>query len=167
MQFTAITILYLLFYHTLSTFLFFFFFFLMIRRPPRSTLFPYTTLFRSPDMTVSLAFNGKSLFSERVTRENWAAFNGIRKFSAADLKPGENEIVIQKRGAGVPTYAIMLQYQQKGEDLQASKGGLRIERTYNRIETRDGERALRPLPAGSETVSGQEIEVTLTFTAGQ
>src|SRR5256885_8774955 len=27
--------------------LFLFFFFLMIRRPPRSTLFPYTTLFRS------------------------------------------------------------------------------------------------------------------------
>src|SRR3712207_5970218 len=26
----------------------FLFFFLMIRRPPRSTLFPYTTLFRSP-----------------------------------------------------------------------------------------------------------------------
>src|SRR2546427_12849815 len=35
-------------------FLFFFFFFLMIRRPPRSTLFPYTTLFRSlvPDQHV-------------------------------------------------------------------------------------------------------------------
>src|SRR5437773_8063550 len=30
-------------YRTLSLF----FFFLMIRRPPRSTLFPYTTLFRS------------------------------------------------------------------------------------------------------------------------
>src|SRR6266542_797494 len=30
-----------------SFFFFFFFFFLMIRRPPRSTLFPYTTLFRS------------------------------------------------------------------------------------------------------------------------
>src|SRR6266487_4733916 len=29
-------------------FSFFFFFFLMIRRPPRSTLFPYTTLCRSP-----------------------------------------------------------------------------------------------------------------------
>src|SRR3989337_3417364 len=28
-------------------FFFLFFFFLMIRRPPRSTLFPYTTLFRS------------------------------------------------------------------------------------------------------------------------
>src|SRR2546422_10152348 len=31
----------------LSLVFFFFFFFLMIRRPPRSTLFPYTTLFRS------------------------------------------------------------------------------------------------------------------------
>src|SRR6266498_5528815 len=28
----------------------FFFFFLMIRRPPRSTLFPYTTLFRSHNL---------------------------------------------------------------------------------------------------------------------
>src|SRR6266478_7891272 len=30
------------------------FFFLMIRRPPRSTLFPYTTLFRSPDRVLAL-----------------------------------------------------------------------------------------------------------------
>src|SRR5215510_15511076 len=34
--------------YTFMVVLFFFFFFLMIRRPPRSTLFPYTTLFRSP-----------------------------------------------------------------------------------------------------------------------
>src|SRR2546425_7409220 len=33
-------------YYTYSLYLLFFF--LMIRRPPRSTLFPYTTLFRSP-----------------------------------------------------------------------------------------------------------------------
>src|SRR2546422_10636704 len=32
---------------SISSRLNFFFFFLMIRRPPRSTLFPYTTLFRS------------------------------------------------------------------------------------------------------------------------
>src|SRR2546422_5964020 len=30
-----------------------FFFFLMIRRPPRSTLFPYTTLFRSPALRLA------------------------------------------------------------------------------------------------------------------
>src|SRR2546429_9353582 len=33
----------------------FFFFFLMIRRPPRSTLFPYTTLFRSIEIMNDLA----------------------------------------------------------------------------------------------------------------
>src|SRR5260370_17002423 len=32
--------------------MFLFFFFLMIRRPPRSTLFPYTTLFRSPQSQI-------------------------------------------------------------------------------------------------------------------
>src|SRR2546422_11312166 len=35
------------FHHRFAVLLFLFFFFLMIRRPPRSTLFPYTTLFRS------------------------------------------------------------------------------------------------------------------------
>ena len=33
-------------------FFFVFFFFLMIRRPPRSTLFPYTTLFRSDNKDI-------------------------------------------------------------------------------------------------------------------
>src|SRR5260370_27189408 len=33
------------------------FFFLMIRRPPRSTLFPYTTLFRSPRGAAALSRN--------------------------------------------------------------------------------------------------------------
>src|SRR6266705_980192 len=39
----------LCYHHYISLLTFpFVFFFLMIRRPPRSTLFPYTTLFRSP-----------------------------------------------------------------------------------------------------------------------
>src|SRR5256885_6568023 len=33
---------------------FVFFFFLMIRRPPRSTLFPYTTLFRSASSVIAM-----------------------------------------------------------------------------------------------------------------
>ena len=46
-----------------------FFFFLMIRRPPRSTLFPYTTLFRSPDeifeeVCGTFAYNS-------ITKEEW------------------------------------------------------------------------------------------------
>src|SRR3989441_10869719 len=37
---------------------FLFFFFLMIRRPPRSTLFPYTTLFRSILVATDIAARG-------------------------------------------------------------------------------------------------------------
>src|SRR3712207_8496953 len=40
------------------TLTYFFFFFLMIRRPPRSTLFPYTTLFRSSGGVTSLVIEG-------------------------------------------------------------------------------------------------------------
>src|SRR2546429_10023688 len=38
----------------------FFFFFLMIRRPPRSTLFPYTTLFRS--LPKEFQFNAREVY---------------------------------------------------------------------------------------------------------
>src|SRR2546421_8371619 len=44
----------------------FFFFFLMIRRPPRSTLFPYTTLFRSADQPIRDAL--RELIGGRLAR---------------------------------------------------------------------------------------------------
>src|SRR5258708_36293480 len=56
----------------------FLFFFLMIRRPPRSTLFPYTTLFRSPFLCaqiqmfyrVPLQFSGTRKIDRKSTRLN-------------------------------------------------------------------------------------------------
>src|SRR5688572_33244046 len=49
-----------------SLYIVFFFFFLMIRRPPRSTLFPYTTLFRSqmrgPGLVTVTDWGGQSEF---------------------------------------------------------------------------------------------------------
>src|SRR5256885_17269029 len=49
----------------------FFFFFLMIRRPPRSTLFPYTTLFRS--LVSSLAHPGGNVTGLTVLGPGLAA----------------------------------------------------------------------------------------------
>src|SRR2546429_7137336 len=58
----------IIYYSEVSSY-FFFFFFLMIRRPPRSTLFPYTTLFRSvprqgrsgrSQLSGAAAFTGKA-----------------------------------------------------------------------------------------------------------
>src|SRR3712207_7961862 len=60
---------------------FFVFFFLMIRRPPRSTLFPYTTLFRS---------EVAKLLSRSLTRMQTSS-NGV---------PGSGEQVV----AGETTY---------------------------------------------------------------
>src|SRR3712207_9222411 len=47
-----------------------FFFFLMIRRPPRSTLFPYTTLFRSGLAQVS-GLRGDTPISDRARFDNY------------------------------------------------------------------------------------------------
>src|SRR5256885_8553232 len=50
----------------------FFFFFLMIRRPPRSTLFPYTTLFRSMLVTAG-AVGAPGVFILPLQKEfGWA-----------------------------------------------------------------------------------------------
>src|SRR2546430_11378763 len=50
-----------------------FFFFLMIRRPPRSTLFPYTTLFRST-LSASVTCASRSLSTtSSISKKAWAA----------------------------------------------------------------------------------------------
>src|SRR6267142_3136380 len=46
----------------------FLFFFLMIRRPPRSTLFPYTTLFRSPVARLRSGKPPQTVRSQRTCR---------------------------------------------------------------------------------------------------
>src|SRR2546430_4269721 len=47
---------------------FFFFFFLMIRRPPRSTLFPYTTLFRSSGFGCACSYLTKQSIKRSIFR---------------------------------------------------------------------------------------------------
>src|SRR3712207_8684562 len=69
----------------------FFFFFLMIRRPPRSTLFPYTTLFRS---VLQVEEETKSLwpFSQRTPfRKRW------RNATLMDLAAPELRALIDLR----------------------------------------------------------------------
>src|SRR5256885_15155059 len=48
---------------------YFSFFFLMIRRPPRSTLFPYTTLFRSARVERGDRF-GSKIFRSQIIRND-------------------------------------------------------------------------------------------------
>src|SRR3989449_4706686 len=60
----------------------------MIRRPPRSTLFPYTTLFRSrsvPDADLDDFVN--SLARRIASFDKWAIANTKRLVNAASLPP--------------------------------------------------------------------------------
>src|SRR5262245_63262909 len=50
----------------------------MIRRPPRSTLFPYTTLFRSQDLPSELVRLGEVGRVARLDREHTFAGRGLR-----------------------------------------------------------------------------------------
>src|SRR2546422_7569746 len=60
------------------------FFFLMIRRPPRSTLFPYTTLFRS-----------RSSWSKRTTRPSFSPRRTLRR--ALSLRSEEHTSELPSR----------------------------------------------------------------------
>src|SRR2546429_3754152 len=75
-----------------------FFFFLMIRRPPRSTLFPYTTLFRSVQNLSYLVFGrlppvGQQFWHGRLQRPpevlapslKVTLQNDVRRFAPGDL----------------------------------------------------------------------------------
>src|SRR6267154_2667121 len=75
----------------LSSETYFFLFFLMIRRPPRSTLFPYTTLFRSNGAALWFGFPGKqeeilydSAGARRLLRNAPSIGKAIRRGPAAD-----------------------------------------------------------------------------------
>src|SRR2546426_9167220 len=53
----------------LGSYLLLFFFFLMIRRPPRSTLFPYTTLFRSRSRHLDIGDEEHVLIGRALERD--------------------------------------------------------------------------------------------------
>src|SRR5436305_6672407 len=55
------------------------FFFLMLRRPPRSTLFPYTTLFRSPRPRLLRIWSSSSVVSEEADTPAKESDRGDRK----------------------------------------------------------------------------------------
>src|SRR5256885_10985341 len=82
----------------------FLFFFLMIRRPPRSTLFPYTTLFRSP--------------TRRGQRDPWAWRRGRR---AAPLRRQDRKSTRLNSSHLVISYAVFC--------LKKKKTSERIHRT--------------------------------------
>src|SRR2546428_9845965 len=74
----------------------------MIRRPPRSTLFPYTTLFRSP---VRLAVD------QRTVRRGGSV-------TATITVPGAVRVTLWTRGAGEPWKPLLVSLDADGHVVQ-------------------------------------------------
>src|SRR2546422_11717421 len=84
----------------------FLFFFLMIRRPPRSTLFPYTTLFRSVETFV------RDLAKQSGQSVEEAASQFVKQFRPTSLL---------QRFAGVEEIANMVVYVSRSEERRVGK----------------------------------------------
>src|SRR5256885_3306131 len=93
----------------------------MIRRPPRSTLFPYTTLFRSTHQLRVFASTGKSISaSERLEARLLAAFAAQSVVSAQPIWLRSEEhtselqspcnlvcrLLLEKKNDTAPGYAL-------------------------------------------------------------
>src|SRR2546421_10158095 len=82
---------------------FFFFFFLMIRRPPRSTLFPYTTLFRSGRDRAA----GKSVYHWKYPDGGW----GLEDRKSTRLNSSHDQI----------SYAVFCLKKKKKQKAKAAR----------------------------------------------
>src|SRR3712207_8438724 len=98
----------------------------MIRRPPRSTLFPYTTLFRS-----------------KGTREFWRAPGGRHgaagRFAGARLPPGR-----------MCAMKITRRFTKPGQDVFSS---VQYEKRTSRISNPDGDRKSTRLNSSHANIS--------------
>src|SRR3712207_8705412 len=86
-----------------------FFFFLMIRRPPRSTLFPYTTLFRSciksvleqtpPELASDIVDKGMVMTGGGSLIRNFPEM--VEKYTSLKVILAENPLESVVRGSGL------------------------------------------------------------------
>src|SRR6267143_3974501 len=95
----------------------FFFFFLMIRRPPRSTLFPYTTLFRSRRRppgrqcapSLHLRWRGRDRKSTRLNSSHSSISYAVFCLKKKKKKP----LIIQPKKKQKYTSKTQLQFKNK------------------------------------------------------
>src|SRR5258707_14092534 len=76
----------------------------MIRRPPRSTLFPYTTLFRSPSLAMFLALSlpAPQAFRQHPTPQRLVVHHNAVFFGQVLGRPGRTKSLLLRTGIFSP-----------------------------------------------------------------
>src|SRR5256885_4464009 len=93
--------------------LYLFFFFLMIRRPPRSTLFPYTTLFRSPLGDREVAQRGGQQLAAAEQPAHHRADRGLHDDEPAVPRPQDRKSTRLNSSHLVISYAVFFLKKKK------------------------------------------------------
>src|SRR5256885_15852151 len=141
------------------------FFFLMIRRPPRSTLFPYTTLFRSYAQTeADLPIEGAYVaVTGRLQHLGGVALHVLAHAQLVLLQAGierhdrQAELVLV---SAIECDAIVVVRKHLAEAThphipRSGRGGLRLQaRAERRIVHEAGPVAPRPAPPGTQAAPG-------------
>src|SRR3712207_9297652 len=85
--------------------LFCFFFFLMIRRPPRSTLFPYTTLFRSRLVLLFSTLLEREIVYTTICYRSWGSRSKGRSTGCRSLRRDRKSTRLNSSHANI-SYAV-------------------------------------------------------------
>src|SRR2546422_6512483 len=104
------------------------FFFLMIRRPPRSTLFPYTTLFRSPVRTAPFQLAGDRRCMAGVLRRRPRCGAGARGGSTQQRAPGDRKSTRLNSSHGYISYAVFCLKKKTKKDTDMQSPAVRVKR---------------------------------------
>src|SRR3712207_8439859 len=114
----------------------FMFFFLMIRRPPRSTLFPYTTLFRSRWLVDGAAAGRRGeLLQQRGVRADVALGEPCRRHGEADRLLAGRAVVL-RLGDERPVDAGSVDYDPPRVDTGRSLRQRRSEEHTSELQSR-------------------------------
>src|SRR5947199_7031960 len=97
-------------------YLFFLLFFLLIRRPPRSTLFPYTTLFRSIDAMIA-NLNRQIAAQKALIKQTQDAIDDLSRQIRLDRKSTR----LNSSHLGISYAVFCLKKKKKNENIKYNK----------------------------------------------
>src|SRR3989442_2842659 len=129
--------------------MFFFFFFLMIRRPPRSTLFPYTTLFRSRWAVLRCPTLPRPRPSTRILRSTFRSSTACSGRSSCRIHAGREATASRTAASRARTsrrFSVPFAYRAEGTSVDADEHVARLGVAHGRVGVLGKEEALLHAP---------------------
>ncbi len=87
-----------------------------------------------PDYTVKVWVNGEQVLDKKMTREDVFLKEQTISIDGVKLRPGSNDVKIEKIGAGKVYVASHLSYFTNEEKIKPRENGFRVEKEYFKLE---------------------------------